>query len=97
MYIVAADTASHHHITLSGNVTLNFPAPATSNECYVMLTVVQNGIGGHTITWGTGTRLAASGTAPSMTTTANAKDIVMFYFTGGSWYMVSFVKNVSAF
>lgn len=69
--------------TLTGNVTYTFTAP--SGPCNLLLKLVQDATGSRTATW-PATVKWPSGTAPTLTTTANAIDIVTFYYDGTNYY-----------
>jgi len=72
-----------HKSTLTGNCTYTFTAPA--GPCNLMFRVVQDGTGSRTVTWPNTVKWPAS-TAPTLTTSANAIDIVAFYFDGTNYY-----------
>lgn len=63
----------------AGNVTFIFTAP--TNPCTVMLTLVQDGVGSRTITW-PATVKWPGGIAPTLTTTANARDKIALDWDG---------------
>ena len=63
----------------AGNETLTFNGP--TNPANLLLTLTQDGTGSRTITWPANTSWA-SGTAPTLTTTASATDLVSFYYDG---------------
>jgi len=68
----------------SGNGTLSFTAP--TNPCNLLLKLVQDGTGSRTITWNTTIKWSGGGTAPTLSTDANAVDIISFYFDGSNYY-----------
>lgn len=61
------------------NETFTFTAP--TNPCTLMLTIIQDGTGSRTITW-PATVKWPGGTAPTLTTTANARDKVALDWDG---------------
>jgi hypothetical protein len=61
------------------NETFTFTAP--TNPCTLMLTLIQDGTGSRTITW-PATVKWAGGAAPTLTTTANARDKVALDWDG---------------
>jgi len=61
------------------NETFTFIAP--TNPCTLMLTLIQDGTGSRTVTW-PATVKWPSGTAPTLTTTANARDKVALDWDG---------------
>lgn len=69
--------------TLTGVCTFTFTAP--SNPCNLLLRLVQDATGSRTVTW-PATVKWPSGTAPTLTTTASAIDIISFYWDGTSYY-----------
>lgn len=69
--------------TLTGNVTYTFTNP--SGVCNVILKLIQDGTGSRTVTWPAAVQWA-EGSAPILTTTANAVDIVAFYFDGVNYF-----------
>jgi hypothetical protein len=65
--------------------TLSISNPV-AGQVYV-INVIQDGTGSRTITtWPTGTIWGDSGTSPTLTTTANAKDVVVFYYDGTNFF-----------
>ena len=72
-------------ITLTADtVTISFtdPSPGVGS---VQLRIVQDGTGSRTITW-PGTVLWSGGTAPTLTTTASAEDIVTLFYNDTNYY-----------
>ena len=67
----------------AGNETLAFTAP--SNPCSLTLILVQDATGSRTITWPASVKWSG-GTAPTLTTTANAIDIVSLLYDGTNYY-----------
>lgn len=65
------------------NDTFTFTAP--SNPCNLILVLKQDGTGSRTITW-PGTVLWPAGTAPTLSTGANAVDVVSFYYDGTNYF-----------
>jgi len=61
------------------NETFTFTAP--TNSCTLMLTLIQDGTGSRTVTW-PATVKWPGGTAPTLTTTANARDKVALDWDG---------------
>ena len=70
-------------VTMTGNATLTFTAPTSA--CNVVLKIVQDATGSRTITWPAAVKWP-SGTAPTLTTTASAVDVVSFFFDGTNYY-----------
>jgi len=67
----------------AANETFTFTAP--SNPCNILLKMIQDGTGSRTATWPATVKWPA-GTAPTLTTTASAVDIISFYFDGINYY-----------
>ena len=65
------------------NETFTFTAP--TNPCNILLMLVQDGTGSRTATWPASVKWPG-GTAPTLTTTANAIDIIAFYYDGTNYY-----------
>ena len=65
------------------NQTFTFTAP--SNPCNILLVLIQDATGSRTVTW-PGTVKWPASTAPTLTTTASAIDVVSFYYDGTSYY-----------
>ncbi|MBL7070881.1 MAG: hypothetical protein ISS26_01750 [Candidatus Omnitrophica bacterium] len=81
-------TSNKQEITLNTNCTLTFTAP--HDACNLVLKIVQDATGGHSLTWPTGSTIKWSGgTAPTLTTDVSAIDIVGFYYDGTNYYGVA--------
>ena len=80
--------APFYEITLDENVTISFSNPPASGKAGVVTLILkQDGTGTNTVSWGD-TILWAGGSAPTITATGNAVD-VLFLFTidgGSAWY-----------
>jgi len=85
-YTINWNNGQKQTITLTGNITsLTLTAPAGVGN--FLLRIVQDATGGRTITW-PGSVKWAGGTAPTLSTGANAEDIITFYYNGTSYYGV---------
>jgi len=76
------------NVTLGGDRTLSFSATPTSGS-YGTLVVTQDGSGGRTLTLPSGTNKvlgSASTTTIALSSAANAKDILNFYFDGTTYF-----------
>lgn len=73
---------SMHDLTLTGNCTFTFPAMAQGKQFTLLLK--QDATGARTITWPASVRWA-SGTAPTITTTASKTDVISFVCDGTYW------------
>jgi hypothetical protein len=69
--------------TLTDNCTFTFTAPDGVGK--FQLKLIQDGTGSRTVTF-PGTVKWESGTAPTLTTDADAIDIIVFYFDGTNYY-----------
>jgi hypothetical protein len=72
-------------VTLGGNRTMGPPTNPVDGGVYV-LGVCQDGTGGRTLSWNGAFKFPA-GTAPPLTTTANAKDFFSFISDGTNLYL----------
>lgn len=74
------------NVTLTGNVTFTFTGATSGKACSFSLYKRQNGTGGRTVTWPASVKWA--GSAPTLTTTANTLDILVFETLDGgtNWY-----------
>jgi len=68
------------------NETFTFTAP--SKPCALQLMLVQDGTGGRTVTW-PATIKWPGGTAPTLSTAANAVDIISILYDGTNYYATS--------
>jgi len=76
-------TGHKHKSTLDENVTYTFTDPP--GPCNLFLRIIQDGSGTNTVTWPASVKWPA-GSAPVITTDANAEDVVAFYFDGTNYY-----------
>jgi hypothetical protein len=79
-------TSTNYEATLTGNTTLNLIN--VRNGDYGTLITTQDGVGGHTLTFGSGTHLVSNGGggSPVLTATAGAVDILTFTYNGTNFY-----------
>ena len=80
-------------VVLTANVTFSAPTNQLDGAFYSIM-VEQDGTGGFTGSWNTVFKWAAA-TAPTLTTTASAKDIFVFRSDGTNMYEVGRQLNVS--
>ena len=80
-------------VTLTDNRTLAAPTNMVDGGVYTLM-VIQDGTGSRTLSYNAVFKFAA-GTAPTLTTTASAKDILVFYSDGTNMYEVGRSLNVS--
>lgn len=74
------------NMTLTGNATFTFSGATSGKACAFSLYLRQDATGGRTVTWPASVKW--SGGAPTLTTTANAVDILVFETLNGgtAWY-----------
>ncbi len=73
--------------TLTGATTFTFTGATASTACSFALYITQDSTGGRTVTWPASVKWA-DGTAPTLSTTANAISIVVFETINGgtTWF-----------
>ena len=74
-------------VTLGGNRTMAAPTNLVDGGTYI-LHVIQDGTGSRTLTWNSVFKWSG-GTAPTLTTTASARDIISFISDGTNLYGVA--------
>lgn len=74
-------------VTLTANCTFTFTGAPASGEASILLVLVQDATGNRTVTW-PGSVVWASGTAPTLSTTANDVDFIVLesWDAGTTWY-----------
>jgi len=86
-FAIDAGAGTTHTVTLTGSIgtALTFSNLPSDGSITLTLIITQDGTGGKTVTWPTGTKWAG-GTAPTLSTAANATDIVTLVVnrSGGS-------------
>jgi len=80
-------------LTLTANTTFDAPTQMVDGAFYSLI-MIQDGTGGWTASWNAVFKWAG-GTAPTLTTTASAKDIFVWRSDGTSMYEVGRQLNVS--
>ena len=80
-------------LTLTGNTTFDAPTQMVDGAFYSLI-IIQDATGGRTASWNAVFKWAA-GTAPTLTTTASAKDIFVWRSDGTNMYEVGRQLNVS--
>ena len=80
-------------VTLSADRIFAAPTNAVDNQFY-LLTVKQDATGGRTITWNSVFDFTTVGGTPTLTTTADGADKLLFLFEGGSMKCLSVVQEV---
>lgn len=73
-------------LTLTGSITLTFSGATAGKACSFTVYLKQDGTGGRTVTWPSSTKW--SGGAPTLSTAANAVDILVFESIdgGATWF-----------
>jgi len=79
-------------VTLAGNRTLNAPTNQQAGAFY-SLAIIQDGTGSRTLTFNSAYKFTAT-TAPTLTTTASAKDIIIFKSDGTNLLEVGRSLNI---
>lgn len=74
---------------LTNNCTFTFTAPG--GQCNLILKLIQDDTGSRTVTWPASVKWP-QGNAPTLTTDADAVDIVAFYYDGVSYYGMASLK-----
>ena len=80
-------------LTLTANTTFDAPTQMVDGSFYSLI-IIQDGTGSRTASWNTVFKWAAA-TAPTLTTTASAKDIFVWRSDGTNMYEVGRQLNVS--
>ena len=80
-------------LTLTANTTFDAPTNQVDGSVYV-ITIIQDGTGSRTAAWNTVFKWAGAA-APTLTTTASAKDVLTFVSDGTNMLNIAQVLNVS--
>jgi hypothetical protein len=84
--------ANNFSVTLGGSRTLANPTNQTAGQSGVIV-VTQDGTGGRTLAFGSNWKFPG-GTAPTLTTAANAVDVLVYYVENGSRITARLVGDV---
>lgn len=89
-YTVNWSNGDKQSITLAGNITITFNAPAAGVGTFT-LRLIQDGSGTRLVTWAasSGSVKWPGGTAPTLSTAAAAVDIVSCLYNGTNYYCSS--------
>jgi acyl-CoA hydrolase len=80
---IDTSTANIHDVTLANNITVSFSnLPASGNSYYATLVLRQDATGSRTLTWPAAMKWP-NGSAPTLTATASAVDVVAFFTVDG--------------
>lgn len=80
---IVLTTSNDWDVTLTGNATLTFSGVVTGQ--WFQITLIQDATGSRTVTWPSGIKWPG-GTAPTLSTAANAIDTFIFKCTGSGAY-----------
>lgn len=84
--------ANNFSVTLGGNRTLANPSNQTAGQTGV-ITITQDGTGSRTLAYGSNWKFP-NGTAPTLTTTANAVDVLAYYVESASRITARLITDV---
>lgn len=93
-YTVTFTDGAVTELTVTGSTTLSLATPGGTTAVLGYLVLTQDATGGHTITMPTGVKWPA-GTVPTLPTTANSTSIVMFLYTGTTWFAAVFGSSMA--
>jgi hypothetical protein len=79
-------------VTITDNRTMAAPTNLVDGAVYLLM--IKDGTGSRTMSWNAVFKFTG-GTAPTLTTTASAKDILVFYSDGTNMYEIGRSLNVS--
>jgi len=79
-------------VTLGGNRTLANPTNLTAGQ-HGVIVITQDGTGSRTLAYGSNFKFPA-GSAPTLTTTANAVDVLCYYVEGASRITARLISDV---
>lgn len=86
------DDGNNFHVTLGGNRNLANPTNLTAGQSGVII-VVQDGSGNRTLSYGSQWKWP-SGSAPTLTTSINAKDMISYYVYDTSTILCTITKDI---
>jgi len=86
------NNANNFSVTLGGNRTLANPTNLTAGQSGVIV-ITQDGTGSRTLAYGSNWKFPG-GTAPTLTTTANAVDVIAYYVESASRITARLVADV---
>ena len=85
-------TSNNFSVTLGGNRTLANPTNQTAGQSGVIV-ITQDGTGSRTLAYGSNFKFPG-GTAPTLTTTANAVDVLAYYVESASRITARLISDV---
>lgn len=85
-YTINLANGNVFNLTATGNVTFTFSGATSGKACSFALYLKQDATGSRTVTWPSG--ISWSGGAPTLSTAANAVDVLVFETLNGgtNWY-----------
>jgi len=86
------NNANNFSVTLGGNRTLANPTNLTAGQSGVIV-ITQDGSGSKTLAYGSNWKFPG-GTAPTLTTTANAVDVLVYYVESASRISARLISDV---
>lgn len=92
-HAIDCDTGTIHKVTLTANCTLSF-TNVPSGGFGITLELIQDATGSRTVTWPSSVTWAG-GTAPTLTTTASAVDVVTLYTPDGGTTWRGFLAGLA--
>lgn len=92
---IDARAGSHVKITLEANITLTLDDWLVGRAGTLTLEITQDATGSRLVTWA-GNVLFPGGTPPTLSTAANAVDLVVFRWTGTQWLFMGLHADYSA-
>ena len=84
--------ANHFVVTLGGNRTLSNPSNVVSGQTGI-IRIVQDGTGSRTLAYASNWKFAG-GSAPTLTTAANAVDILSYHVAASGFIVATLLKDV---
>jgi len=85
-------SANNYSLTIAGNRTLANPTNQTAGQSGVIV-ITQDGTGSRTLAYGSNYKFAG-GTAPTLTTTASAVDVLVYYVESASRITATLINDV---
>lgn len=84
------DNGNYQKLTLTGNVTLSVTNATSGKACWFTVDITQDGTGGRSTTWMSGITWVGLGAAPTLLTTAGARELVTFLTLDGGTTLLGF-------
>jgi hypothetical protein len=88
-------TTDLYRVVATANFTLNIPSGTPVDGQVMQVNIIQDSTGGRTIAFGTGYAFSTAIPSPTLTTAANATDVLLFQYSAsaGKWRLVGFVAG----